>query len=300
MHLDTESLRTFVTVLNTGGMTSAAKELNLSQSAVSWKIKRLEERIGRDLLIRDGRSLRPSRDGQELLRYARPIVDMHDEAVARMSSSELSGRLRLGATEEVSAEVVGKVLGRFNRIHTSVVIDVIVDRAFRLEELLDRGELDIALLQVSEQDHRKDDTLLWQDDEVWICAPAWTYDDGVVPLVTFGEHGFYRPLAEELLADAGIDFRIGFSGPSTASLLAAVEAGFGVALLSSRSVTGRVIEWPRSELLADPGVVQQVARAAPGPRSEIVVELIANLTAELGEFSAGLDGVSASPDVEIV
>lgn len=265
-------------------MTSAAKELNLSQSAVSWKIKRLEERIGRDLLIRDGRSLRPSRDGQELLRYARTIIDVHDEAVARMSSSELSGRLRLGATEEVSAEVVGNVLGRFNRVHASVVIDVLVDRAFRLEELLDRGELDVALLQVSDQDRRADDTFLWEDDQIWICAPAWTYDEGVVPLVTFGEHGFYRPLAEEFLADAGIDFRIGFSGPSTASLLAAVEAGFGVALLSSRSVTGRIIEWPRGVDLPELPMVQQVARAAPGPRSEIVVELIADLSAELGEL----------------
>ena len=99
MQLDTESLRTFATVLDTGGMTSAAQQLNLSQSAVSWKIKRLEERVGRDLLVRDGRSLRPSRDGQELLVYARAIIDLHDEAVARLSSSELTGRLRLGATD---------------------------------------------------------------------------------------------------------------------------------------------------------------------------------------------------------
>ena len=116
MQLDTESLRTFATVLDTGGMTSAAQQLNLSQSAVSWKIKRLEERVGRDLLVRDGRSLRPSRDGQELLVYARAIIDLHDEAVARLSSSELTGRLRLGATEEVSAEHVGNAASRFDRV----------------------------------------------------------------------------------------------------------------------------------------------------------------------------------------
>ena len=69
MQLDVESLRAFAPVLETGGMTRAAERLGISQSAVSWKIKRLEERIGRDLLVRHGRSLRPSRDGEELLRF---------------------------------------------------------------------------------------------------------------------------------------------------------------------------------------------------------------------------------------
>ena len=261
MQLDTESLRTFATVLDTGGMTSAAQQLNLRQSAVSWKIKRLEERVGRELLIRDGRSLRPSRDGQELLSYARAIIDLHDEAVARLSSSELTGRLHLGATEEVSAELVGNAVSRFDRVHPGVIIDIIVDRGLRLEELLDRGELDLALVQVSATDLRLDDTVLWQDDQVWICAPDWTYGEGTVPLVTFGKDGFYRPLAEQILSDAGIDYRAAFSGPSSASLLAAVEAGFGVALMSSRSVSGRVVTWPRGESLPGRPVGRQADRA---------------------------------------
>lgn len=53
MQLDVESLRTFATVLDLGGMTRAAEALDVSQSAVSWKIKRLEEKVGRDLLIRE-------------------------------------------------------------------------------------------------------------------------------------------------------------------------------------------------------------------------------------------------------
>jgi DNA-binding transcriptional LysR family regulator len=266
-------------------MTSAAQQLNLRQSAVSWKIKRLEERVGRELLIRDGRSLRPSRDGQELLGYARAIIDLHDEAVARLSSSELTGRLHLGATEEVSAELVGNAVSRFDRVHPGVIIDIIVDRGLRLEELLDRGELDLALVQVSATDLRQDDTVLWQDDQVWICAPDWTFDEGTVPLVTFGKDGFYRPLAEQILSDAGIGYRAAFSGPSSASLLAAVEAGFGVALMSSRSVSGRVVTWPRGESLPDLPVVQQVARASPGPRTEIVNALIADIANELGDFA---------------
>ena len=284
MQLDTESLRTFAMVLDTGGMTSAAQELNISQSAVSWKIKRLEKRVGRDLLIRDGHSLRPSRDGDELLAYARSIIALHDEAVAKLSSSALTGRLQLGVTEEVSAALVGDAVGRFDRIHLDVIIEIIVDRGHRLEELLDRNKLDVALIQVWPSDLRSEDTVLWEDDQVWICSPDWTYGEGTVPLVTFGEHGFYRPLAEQILGDAHIDHRVAFSGPSSASLLAAVEAGFGVALMSSRSVSGRVIAWPRGNSLPQLPVVQQVVRAAPGPRTEVVTALIVDLINELGEL----------------
>ncbi len=284
MQLDTESLRTFAMVLDTGGMTSAAQQLNISQSAVSWKIKRLEKQVGRDLIIRDGRSLRPSPDGQELLTYARSIIDLHDEAVAKLSSSALTGRLRLGVTEEVSAELVGEAAGRFDRIHPDVVIDIVVDRGHKLEELLERGKLDVALIQVFPADLHSNDTVLWEDDQVWICSPGWTYGEGTVPLVTFGEHGFYRPLAERMLSEAMIDHRLAFSGPSLGSLLAAVEAGFGVALVSSRSVSGNVIPWPRGESLPQLPIVQQVARAAAGPSSEVVTALVENLTTELGEL----------------
>ena len=58
LHLDVESLRAYLAVLDTGGMTRAAERLGMTQSAVSWKIKRLEERLGRPLLIRDGHAVR--------------------------------------------------------------------------------------------------------------------------------------------------------------------------------------------------------------------------------------------------
>lgn len=284
MQLDVESLRTFIAVLETGGMTSAATELEISQSAVSWKIKRLEERVGRSLLVRDGRTIRASSDGQELLPYARTIVSTHDEAVARLSSSELTGRLRLGATEEVSADCVGAVVGRFNRVHPGVTVEVLVDRGQRLQDGLDGRRLDLALLQVSPDEERPGDTLLWEDQQLWICSPEWTYEEGPVPLVTFGESGFYRPLAERMLSDAGIGYQVAFSGPSSASVIAAVEAGLGVALLSSRSVDGDVIVWPRAESLPPLPPVHQVARSADGQPSEIVAELIADLTLEFREL----------------
>ena len=115
MQLDVESLRTFLAVLDQGSMTNAARRLQLSQSAVSWKMKRLEDRVGRPLLIRDGRNLRPTRDGRLLIDEARIIVEAHDRAVARLRSPELSGRVRLGTNEEIAAARLVGIVGRFNR-----------------------------------------------------------------------------------------------------------------------------------------------------------------------------------------
>lgn len=282
MQLDVESLRTFLAVLDTGGMTRAAERLGISQSAVSWKVKRLEERIGRPLLIRNGRSLRPSRDGDELLRYARTIVDTHDEAVARLTGSELTGRIRLGATEEVSARHLGPVIGRFNRIHPGLTIEVHVDTSSNLDAGLAGGLLDVILIQVEAEDRLPTDQALWAGEQRWISSPVWTYDEGPVPLVTFGADGFYHPRAQRVLEGAGIESSVVFSGPSTASVIAAVEAGLGVAAISSRSVSGDVIDWPRGGSLNLPPVCQ-VARLAPGEGTTEVTELVADIERVLGD-----------------
>ena len=97
MKLDTESLRALIAVLEHGGMTNAADELDVSQSAISWRIRRLEERVGTDLLIRDGHKLSPTEAGQTLLRYAETIVSAHDAAVRTLSGSALEGTVRLGS-----------------------------------------------------------------------------------------------------------------------------------------------------------------------------------------------------------
>ncbi len=283
MQLDIESLRTFATVIDLGGMTRAAEALDVSQSAVSWKIKRLEEKVGRDLLIREGRTLRASRDGRELLDYARSIVSTHDEAVSRLESSELTGTVKLGTTEEVSAARMCDVLERFNRIHPAAKIEFVVESSPALDDMLNKGMLDVAVLQVLPNDQRPTDTVLWRDELIWMCSPEWTYEAGDVPLITFGDRGFYRPLAEGLLNQAGIDSWVSFSGPSIASVIGAAEAGLGVVVLAASSFESDLISWPRAAQLAELPMSCQIARSSPGESSRIATELIADIVSELGE-----------------
>ncbi|MEM7342336.1 MAG: LysR family transcriptional regulator [Actinomycetota bacterium] len=283
LQLDIESLRVLVAVVDRGGMTRAAELLGMSQSAVSWKIKRLEQRVGRDLLVRDGRSFRLSHDGAELITYARNLVDMHDEAVARLSSSDLTGRVRFGTTEEVSEFCMRNVLARFNRTHPMVNIELFVDRASQLDDRLQAGSLDVAVLQVGPEEVRATDTMLWENDLMWVSSHDWTYETGEVPLITFGEHGFYRPRAEAALVDAGVPYRVAFSGPSTSSVLSAVEFGLGVAVIGDRWVTGDLIEWPRAADLDPLPPAATVARTGRRTDSAVTRELIDEIEQELTE-----------------
>lgn len=285
VNLDVESLRAFLAVLEHGGMTSAAGHLGLSQSAVSWKIKRLEERVGKPLLIREGHSLRPSSDGRRLLEDARAIVEIHDRAVDRLRSSELTGTVRLGSNQEIDTQRLSLVLGRFKRSHPSASIEFVLSPSDQAAESVDQGELDVGLIQVDDGDLRPDDVVLWSDDLVWATCCETPYDGGIVPLITFGEHCFYRPLSEPILSRNGIDYTVAFSGSSNLGVHSAIAAGLGVAVVGSRMLGGDIVEWQRGMALDPLPRIHQVARRSPGPPSEIAAALIDAISVELIEPS---------------
>ena len=281
MQLDIESLRTFIAVLDHGGMTAAAGELNMSQSSVSWKIKRLEQRVGRPLLIRDGHTLRPSRDGRALLDDAREMVAIHDRAAARLRSSELEGRVRLGAIAEVGAARIAGILGRFKLLHPGLEIEFTSSNTSTLLPLLDAGELDVAIVQVSEAELLDDDVTLWTEDLHWATSCEADFDDGPVPLVTFGASCFYRSMSEPILADNGIDHHVAISVQTTDAAQAAIAAGLGVGVIGSQFIEGDVVEWKRGSALGPLEKVHQIARTVPGEHPDVAAALMEAIVAEL-------------------
>ncbi len=280
MQLDVESLRTFTAVLDRGGMTRAAEFLGLTQSAVSWKIKRLEQRVGRPLLIRDGHTLRPTRDGRTLLDEARSIVETHDRLVHRLESPDFTGTVKVGSNEEVGADRMAGILGRFKRMHPSATIEFVVNQSRLLTPLLERGRIDLAVIQVTEDELRTDDVVLWSDELRWATHRDMPYDSGVVPLITYGENGFYRPVSEPILERHGIRYRYTVTAPTSSNVRAAVAAGLGVAVLGARFLTDDVVAWARAAELDPLPRSYQIVRAVPGEPPAIAGALIDAITDE--------------------
>ncbi len=272
--LDVESLRTFLAVLDHGGMTNAARRLGMSQSAVSWKIKRFEARIGRPLLIRDGHEFRPTRDGRMLLDDARSIVDLHDRAACRLATSGLTGSVQLGSNEEVDPAAMAEVLGGFRSRHPGAEVEFLVAHTEHLEAAIDAGDLDIALLQVLDDDLRPDDTILWSDRLCWLTSAERPHTDQPVPLVTFGEHCFYRRVSEPLLDDADVNHRVVFSASSISGVRAAIGAGLGVGVLARRHVGDDVVPWESPVALGELPIIHQIARTVPGEPADMARMLV--------------------------
>lgn len=282
LQLDIESLRTLLAALDYGGMTRAAERLHMTQSAVSWKIKRLEERVGRPLLIRDGHSLRPTRDGRTLLADARALVEIHDRAASRLQSSELSGAVKLGSNEEVDAARMASLLGRFKRSHPSASIEFVIDHSEHLLHQIDRGDIDVAIIQVAEADLRPTDTILWTDQLRWVtCCETMGMPDDVVPLITFGEHCFYRRLSEPDLESAGIEHVVAFSASSITGVKAAVAAGLGVGVLGARYLSDEIVPWPMEAELPALPLIHQIARTVPGESVDVANALVDLIAVEL-------------------
>ena len=135
--LDSEVLRTFVTIAESGSFTRAAQQLFRTPSALSMQIKRLEEILGQNLFVREARQVRLTAEGEVLLGYSRRLLKLNAEAVTQFLAPALEGRVGLGITDDVVWRVLPTVLAQFARSHPAVQVDVIVGRSVELLARLD-------------------------------------------------------------------------------------------------------------------------------------------------------------------
>lgn len=281
MQLDIESLRVLLTVLDAGGMTKAAERLHMGQSAVSRKVQRLEDRAGQPLLIRDGHDLRPTRAGRALLPDARAMVELHDQAAARLLCSDLSGEISLSCNGEIDMVQVAGVLGAFRRRHPGASVQFAVDHSGQLADWVDDGEVDVAIFQVTDELVRPTDIKLWTEDLVFVTSVSEPFDDQLVPFLDFGACCYYNEFTHDILKAAGIAFKTVFSAATSADVRAAVEAGIGVAVMSSRYLGGDVVEWKPSVKVATLPTINQIIRTVPGDQPEAVAALVETIRDEL-------------------
>ncbi|WP_425251627.1 LysR family transcriptional regulator [Janthinobacterium sp. NFX145] len=263
MRLSVDALRVFRTVAQTGNMSQAATLLHLSQSAVSWKIKRLEQQLGCLLLLRGGKTLDLTDQGALLLQHAARIVDAHDEAVACFSPSAMRGQLRIGVAEQVSLPEVCRVIALFAHQHPQVEVQLVIAQSQLLRQLCAGGELDIILHQDFAGLAAPADRLLWLEKLHW-CAPlAGQHLSGQqVKLISYGPDCFYRRLAEEKLNAAGMAWSVALECPSIAGMLTAIAAGLGVGILNEYSLNNSVRRCPELEHIAPLPQVASLLRVA--------------------------------------
>ncbi len=98
--LDLDQLQTFIAIADAGSFTRAADAVFKTQSAVSMQMRRLEERIGKPLFERDGRTNRLTEEGERLLLYARRMMQLNGETIAAFDDTQLEGHVRIGTPDD--------------------------------------------------------------------------------------------------------------------------------------------------------------------------------------------------------
>ncbi|RQO54861.1 LysR family transcriptional regulator [Variovorax sp. KBW07] len=235
MDFDPTLLRAFVAVKETGGFTRAAERLNLTQSAISHQIRKLEEQVGRPLLHRTTRRLTVTEDGEDFLRYAQQILDTLDAMTRRFQPSPISGVVRFGVPDNFMGDRLPPLLSQFARGFPAVRMEVCVSMHIDLRAAIRAGELDLAV--VMSPPDCVEGTRLRRTQLVWAAAETFEAPKGAsLPLAFFPKPCVNRQVAGSALDLASVDWHVVFTSASTQGIRAAVLAGLAVTVLTREEV----------------------------------------------------------------
>ncbi|MCG5483084.1 MAG: LysR family transcriptional regulator [Sinorhizobium meliloti] len=281
--LEIDALRALWAIRHHGGITRAAEALGLSQSAVSHKVKRLETSLDCDLLGRKPGGAMFTAAGEDLLDYAGRILGLHDEALLSLSKTSLKGRIALGLTEDTACSDLARILARFRRLHPHVAVRTKVRMSLVLRAMLDRGELEAAILQVFAHEVRPTDVVLFREELHWVKHPELSLpQQGPIPFLSFDDECFYRRWALDIGQDGGVVLETVFECASAAGIVAAVNSAMGVALLSGRHLRPEM--QIVSEHLPAPPAVAYVVRRARKARNSALETLVAEIEKEISRY----------------
>lgn len=239
--LDLDLLRGFVTVAERGGFTLAGQALGLTQSAVSLKVKRLEELLGKPVFTRGAKQVALTREGESLLAYARRMLALNEEAVRQFVAPPVSGRLRLGVADHFVPRHLAPTLARFARTWPEVRIEVEVGRSHELRASLAREELDLVLGK--RRDGETEGRVIFTEAVVWAAGPDFVVPrDRPLPLAMLPQGCMFRDRALTALARAGIGFEVVYTSPSLMGIAAAAQAGFAATVIGRTGLPDGLVE----------------------------------------------------------
>jgi DNA-binding transcriptional LysR family regulator len=233
---DLELLRSFVSVVDSGGFTRAGERVHRTQSTVSQQIKRLEDDVGQPLLNRTGKDVTPTEAGERLLSYARRLLSLAEEARDVVGGPSKEGAVRLGIPEDFAAYRLTKLLANFSRARPGLRLDVRVDQSTYLRRDLERGELDLALFKRGAGE--KGGIAVWPERVHWVTSKTHPIDPEIrsVPLIGFPVGCLYRAGAIHAIESAGRTWHMAYTSSSLAGIQAAVAAGLGLSILSEIAI----------------------------------------------------------------
>ncbi|GGE34589.1 LysR family transcriptional regulator [Agaricicola taiwanensis] len=282
--LDVDQLRTFVAIADTGSFTRASEIVHKTQSAVSMQMKRLEERLGKPIFMRDGRQSRLTEDGERLLDYARRIVKLSSEALTALSDVDLTGHVRLGLPDDYADRYLPEILARFSRSNPRVEVTVVCEPTPDLVDSLNDGGLDLAI--ITHTDRRGPATIVRQEQLLWVTASnAMVHEEDPLPLALGRPTCAWRRAAFERLEAVGRSHRVLYASWNSTAVGAAVLAGLAVSVLPESAIRpGMRVLGPSDGFPALPSIKIALLKN-PHETSTLIEALADHIVASLDNLS---------------
>jgi DNA-binding transcriptional LysR family regulator len=277
--MDLAALEIFRTVVEAGGITRAATRLHRVQSNVTTRIRQLEQSLGVELFLRDGKRMVLTPAGQTLFDYARRILQLSDEARHAVQPARPHGRLRVASMESTAASRLPTVLARYHQAWPDVELELVTLPTRQALDALRRFEVDCAF--VAEP----------LGDAELVTRPAFTEE---LVIIASAQHAPIHSAADlerhTLLAfEAGCNYRTRFEQwcsrdghavgrviqlGSYHAIVACAAAGIGVAIMP-RSVLTLYRDLPQISIhpLGDEGDVTTVLAWHPAMGSAALAAL---------------------------
>lgn len=250
-NLDLTALRSFVAVADSGGVTRAAAILNLTQSAVSMQLKRLEENLNQSLLDRSGRGIALTTAGEQLLSHGRRILAMNDEVYSQMTDSAYEGTVILGVPHDIIYPSIPKVMKMFASDYPRMRVQLLSSWTTRLKELYAEGKCDVIL---TTEDHvdAGGETLV-EVPLLWYGAEGGTaWQQRPVPLAS-EPHCQFRRTMQQALDRAGIPWEMRVDSESTRTVEATVAGDLAILSQLSGTAAPQLTEVPHQGALPELG-----------------------------------------------
>ena len=273
MNLQLAHLQTLAAVARHGSFSHAARELHLTQPAVSMQVRLLERALGLPLLERVGKRAFPTKAGEVLLAHAgRALRELETglEVVAQLRGI-VAGRIRLGTSASFSIYLLPPALRRFRSRYPQTELVVVTGNAPEIARAVVGSELDIGIVSLPVRERALAVSPFYRDEVVAIAPPdrRWRRGQRVTaaelvrePLILFEQGATLRRVIDDWFHRAGVVPALPMELGNTEAIKKLVEAGLGLSVTSWFSVAAEV----RARKLA-------AARLAPPLYREIGVVL---------------------------
>jgi DNA-binding transcriptional LysR family regulator len=248
MNLD--YLRTYLEVIRLGSFSEVAKELSISQPAVSFQIQRLEQELGVRLIDRRQKTLILTEAGKRLLTFAQTMEREHKSLVRDLDQlrEEVIGNLTITASTIPGDFILPPILGEFKKLYPAVSIQVAITDSGQVIDGVERGTYEIGFCGMAPGEPELEAFKMAEDEIVLIVFPDHPFagrekvsflEVAREPLIFREQTSGTQRSVEALLLGAGFDpsrCELALILGTTEAVVSAVEAKSGIAFVSNLAI----------------------------------------------------------------